>query len=101
MTSRRNEDAAAVVAVRDGTVGRTPDPFDFGRRNRQVAALARVADEPRRTGATVLRAAALVVGHDRFGNTDRLVAPRRLLVHNLGVDLALRFGDHITETFHL
>ena len=45
----RHQDRAAVVAVRRSTGPRAlPDLLHFGRRDRQVAALARRADQPRR-----------------------------------------------------
>ena len=67
------------------------DALGFGRRDRQVARLARRADEPGRARALVLRPAALVVGEQRLGDRPAACAARAaVFVGELGVDLGLR-----------
>src|SRR5262245_27884122 len=86
----RNQDRAAVVAVRDGARRCLAERVDLGGRDREVAALARVPDQargadPRRR---VLAAALVERDHRRVDCRGRGVA-QSLLDRDLGVDLAL------------
>ena len=67
---------------------------DLGGRDGQVTALARGADQPRGTGATVVGAHAFVVGEQRGVELGRDRVPCGTLDRGLGRDLLLRRCEH-------
>src|SRR5690242_1579001 len=87
--SGRDEDGAAVVAVLDGPVGCALDALRLGRGDRQVAALARRADEAGDARALGEHPAALVLLQQLVGDAGGELLPCGELDAGLALHLRL------------
>src|SRR5581483_10946108 len=82
----RHQDAAAIVAERDGPVRRALDPLGLRRRDVEVASLAGPSDEARRADTARLGATAFVRRAEVGREVARQLAARATLLGDLAVE---------------